>query len=62
MQYGAQVVPFQAEHQHALRYAPDKDFQVVGVVPQAAVPHAFFMKVRCDSSRAVCGGTCTNSS
>lgn len=51
LQYGGQIVPLVRDVELALKYAPEKAFQVVGAVALEAVPHAFFMSVCLVSSK-----------
>ncbi len=46
LQYGSQMLPLPREAELAMKYAPEKSFQVIGVVPQDSVSHVLFMKVR----------------
>lgn len=45
VQYGSQILPLPREAEVAMKYTPDKSFQVIGVVPEDSVPHSLFMKV-----------------
>lgn len=45
MQYGSQILPLPKESELAMKYMPDKSFQVIGVVPEDSVHHSLFMKV-----------------
>lgn len=47
LQYGSQILPVPKEAELAMKYAPEKSFQVIGVVPQDSVSHSLFMKVAC---------------
>jgi hypothetical protein len=50
--YGKQLVPMSKEDAEALKYEPEKGFQVLGFVQEARIPRHHFMKVRCLVRRA----------
>ena len=45
VQYGSQILPLPKETENAMKYQPDKGFQVIGVVPKDSVPQSLYTKV-----------------
>jgi hypothetical protein len=45
LQYGSQLVPLPKKEEDALKYCPEKGFQVIGSAPMDAVPRHLYFKV-----------------